>query len=262
MKVIDVINYLETRFPKSLALDFDLPRIGLEIGSSDVEVRNILLTLDLTMDVVNDAIKKGCNLIISHHPFIFDPLYKIEFDSNLGKILRKMFENNISLYAMHTNLDTGIGGVNDTLAKMIGIKDVNVINGEVEKGNLLRYGKVKKQKVSDLANHLKKVFNLNGVRIIGALDKEVELVGVIGGSGAHPSEISDAIRLNLDLYITGEVHLNNAIDAYNNNLTIIEVNHGVEKFVMYPLCNDLIKEFDLNGRVYVTDIETDPLISY
>ena len=107
MKVIDVINYLETRFPKSLALDFDLPRIGLEIGSSDVEVRNILLTLDLTMDVVDDAIKKGCNLIISHHPFIFDPLYKIEFDSNLGKILRKMFENNISLYAMHTNLDTG-----------------------------------------------------------------------------------------------------------------------------------------------------------
>ena len=213
------------------------------------------------MEVLDEAIEKGCNLIISHHPFIFDPLYKIEFDSDKGKIIKKMFLKDISLYAMHTNLDTAENGVNDTLANLMGLKEIEVINGEISKGNLLRYGKIKEQTVLEFANHVKKVFGLSGVRVCGDVGKRIKTVGVIGGSGAHPSEINDAIRLNLDAYVTGEVHLNNAIDAYNSGLVIIEVNHGVEKFVMYPLKEELEKELKLDNRVFVTEINTDPLIS-
>ena len=261
MKIKEVINYLEKRFPKDLAMDFDLPRIGLEIGSSEIEVNKILLTLDLTSEVLDEAIEVGANLIISHHPFIFDPLYRIEFDSDKGMILREMFNHNISLYAMHTNLDTGIGGVNDTLASLLGLKNVKIINQEVSKGNLLRYGEVEPQTVLEFAKHVKKVFNLSGVRVCGNQQKLIKTVGVIGGSGAHPSEINDAINLDLDVYVTGEVHLNNAIDAYNNDLTIIEVNHGVEKFVMFPLKEDLEKDLKLQNKVFVTKVNTDPLIS-
>ncbi len=262
MRISDVINYLEKRFPLDLALDFDAPRIGLELGNKQIEVKNILLTLDLTIDVLYEALDKNANLIISHHPFIFDPLFKIDYASPNGKIIKLMMENNISLYVMHTNLDTGVGGVNDTLARMIGLNNVNVINGEVAKGNLLRYGKVTKQTALDLATHIKKVFNLSGVRLIGSPNKLIESVGVIGGSGAHPSEINDAINLHLDLYVTGEVHLNNAIDAFNNNLSIIEVNHGVEKFVMYPLKDDLENDLELKGKVFVSSVNTDPLVTY
>ena len=262
MKIKEVTNYLEERFPLELAMDFDKERIGLIIGSFDIEVKNILLTLDLTMEVLEEAIKKNCNLIISHHPYLFDPLYRIHFDSIKGKVIKKMFENNISLYAMHTNLDTGVGGVNDTLAKLLNIKNVKIINGEVKQGNLLRYGEIKETTVKDYADHIKKVFNLSGIRITGLLNKKIKSVGVIGGSGAHPSEINDAIKLNLDSYVTGEVHLNNAIDAFDNNLVIFEVNHGVEKFVMYPLKEDLEKALKLENKVFVSEITTDPLISY
>lgn len=262
MKIKDVTNYLEQRFPIDLAYDFDKDRIGLVIGSFDIELKNVLLTLDLTMEVVNEAINKNCNLIISHHPYLFDPLYRIHFDTIKGKVIRKMFEHNISLYAMHTNLDCGEGGVNDTLAKLLSIKDIKVINNEIKQGNLLRYGEIAPTTVKDYSEYIKKTFNLKGIRVVGEENKIIKTVGVIGGSGAHPSEINDAIRLGLDAYVTGEVHLNNAIDAFDHNLVIFEVNHGVEKFVMYPLKEDLEKDLSLENKVFVSNINTDPLISY
>lgn len=260
MFVKDVINYLEGRFPKTLAEDFDQPRIGLVIGSNNIKVKNILLTLDLTYDVVNEAIKKGCNLIISHHPYIFDPLFKIDFDSEKGKVIRKMFENNISLYAMHTNLDVGLGGVNDVLAKKILLTDYHVINGEIGKGNFLRYGDIEKQTVKEYALKIKESLNLTGVRIIGSLDKEISRVGIVGGSGAHSSDIYNAISVGCDCYVTGEVKLNIAQDANVNNLSIIEVNHGIEKEVFYSLKRELDEKLGLNGEIFVSEVETDPII--
>ncbi len=261
MLVKDVVNYLETRFPKSLALDFDIPRIGLIIGSYNIEVNNILLTLDLTEQVVDEAIEKNVNLIISHHPYLFDSLYKIDFDSPKGKTIRKMFAHNISLYSMHTNLDTGLGGVNDVLASKLFIKDPKVINGEISKGNLLRYGNVEKQTVREYALKVKESLKLSGVRVSGDLDKIIDTVGVIGGSGAHPSDLQDAINNGCNCYVTGEVKLNNAIDAFDNGLTIIEVNHGVEKEVFYSLCDELRKNLDFGGEISVTIVQTDPFQS-
>lgn len=257
MLIKDVVNYLEQRFPKSLALDFDEKRIGLVIGSYDIEVKNILLTLDLTMEVLEEAIEKNANLIISHHPYLFDPLYKIEFDSPKGKVLRKMFEHNISLYSMHTNLDTGSGGVNDCLAKKLFINDVKVINNEIAKGNLLRYGKIEKQTVKEYALKIKENLNLSGLRVSGDLNKVIENVGVIGGSGAHDDDIDNAIKVGCDCYVTGEVKLNNALYAHDNNLVIIEVKHGVEKEVLYPLMEELRQNLEFEGEISVTIVQTD-----
>lgn len=261
MLVKDVINYLETRFPKSLALDFDIPRIGLVIGSYNIEVKNILLTLDLTEEVVDEAIEKNANLIISHHPYLFDPLYKIDFDSAKGKTIRKMFANNISLYSMHTNLDTGLGGVNDVLAEKLFITNPKVINEEIAKGNLLRYGKIEKQTVREYALKIKESLKLTGLRVSGDLDKIIDTVGVIGGSGAHTSDLINAINNGCNCYVTGEVKLNNAIDALDNDLVIIEVNHGVEKEVFYSLKKELEEKLGFDGKIYVTIVQTDPFKS-
>lgn len=257
MLVKDVVDYLETRFPKSLALDFDEKRIGLVIGSYNIEVKNILLTLDLNLEVVEEAIKKNANLIISHHPYLFEPLYKIDFDSPKGKVIRKMFEHNISLYSMHTNLDTGSGGVNDCLAKKLFLSEVKVINDEVAKGNLLRYGKIEVQTVREYALKIKKSLNLSGLRVYGDLDKVIEKVGVIGGSGAHDEDIDNAIKVGCDCYVTGEVKLNNAQYAKDLGLVIIEVKHGVEKEVLYPLKEELSQNLKFNGKISVTIVQTD-----
>ena len=170
-----------------------------------------------------------------------------------------MFEYNISLYAMHTNLDVGLGGVNDVLAKKIFLNEYQIINGEVGKGNFLRYGNVKKQTVKEYALMIKESLNLTGVRVIGNLDKEISRVGIVGGSGAHPSDIVNAFSVGCDCYVTGEVKLNIAQDAIVNNLSIIEVNHGVEKEVFYSLKRELDEKLALKGDIFVSEIETDPM---
>src|SRR5690554_7663798 len=96
VKIEKISSYLDKRFPVENASDFDYGKIGLTIGDENLELKNILLTLDLNYEVVCDAIKEDVNLIISHHPFLFSPITKIYFNSEIGKVLRLMFKHNIS----------------------------------------------------------------------------------------------------------------------------------------------------------------------
>lgn len=264
MLVRDVCNYLEMKYPKSDAEDFDQPRIGLTIGSENIEVKNILLALDLNIDVVNEAIEKGCNLIITHHPYIFDPLYKVLFESEKGQVIRKMFDHNISTFSMHTNLDVGDGGVNDILADMLGIQNYKVINNEKSKGNYLRYGEIEEVSLKELAEYVKENLQLSGVKVFGDLKKRIKSIGVVGGSGAHMSDIMNALNCNLDCFITGEIKLNVAQFADFHNLSLIEVNHGVEKFVFDSLKNvmeiELAYKYEFNNEIIVSNIETDKFV--
>ena len=261
MFVRDVCNYLEEKYPKINAEDFDQPRIGLTIGSENIEVKNILFSLDLNEEVVDEAIKKDCNLIITHHPYIFDPLYKVIFESEKGRVIRKMFENNISTFSMHTNLDVGEEGVNDTLIKVLGVYDYKVINDEKVKGNYLRYGNIEEVSLKDLALNVKEKFKLSGVKVYGDFDKKIKSIGVVGGSGAHMFDIINALKCNIDCFITGEIKLNIAQFADYNGLSLIEVNHGVEKFVFEPLKNtmenDLKKKCGFENSMFVSLVETD-----
>ena len=165
MKVRDIKNYLDERFPLSNAESFDQNAIGLAIGDENIDVSGIILTLDLTKEVIMEAINNNCNMIISHHPFLFNPIQKVLFKSEKGEVIKLMCEHNLSLYSMHTNLDVGSGGVNDTLAKILNLTDVKIVNDEASFGNYLRYGKIKPMTLKDLANYVKKVFNLSGVRV-------------------------------------------------------------------------------------------------
>ena len=257
MLIKDVINYLESRFPISNAEDFDQPKLGLVIGSENITLSNIMLTLDMNLEVLEEAITKGCNLIISHHPYLFTPLSKVLFESPKAQVLRKMFEHQISLYCMHTNLDVGLGGVNDVLANKLKFKNIKTINNEANKGNYLRYGTVDQMTVSEYAKIVKKELGLNGVRV-SLPNKKIKTVGVVGGSGAHPYDIQNAISVGCDCYVTGEVKLNIAQEAKELGLAIIEVNHGTEKFVFEQLQIDLKNDLELN-EVFITSVNTDPM---
>lgn len=264
MKVSNVIEYLDSRFPQDDALDFDRPRIGFNMGSKENEITNIMLSLDLTMEVLDEALKKGCNMIITHHPFIWDPLYKLIYDDNKVKIIIKMIKNNISLYSMHTNLDCAAGGVNDTLCELLGIENIKSLY-DTNKGNILRYGEIKETSLKELSLNVKKAFGLTGVRVLGDLNKKVSKIGIIGGSGGSTSDINEALSCNLDCYITGEIKLSNSQYAYDHGLSLIEVNHGIEKLVFYSLIEELRKEFtllyDFTNKIYVTTVETDKFIT-
>lgn len=258
MLVKDIINYLEERFPSELASDMDNERVGLIIGNPHLEVSNILLALDLTYEVVLEAVNRKANLLIVHHPFFFKPLRTIAFDSSSGKILELMFKHQISLYALHTALDVGRGGINDTLARLLELKEVRV---QPEKDRFLRYGRIEPLFLRDLAHKVKNVFLLSGVRVVGNPERLIRTVGVVGGGGGHEEDINQVLAYGLDCYITGEISHHAALKAVAHGLALIEVSHGVERFVFQSLRAELAEEFGIAERVFCSEVNADPFIS-
>ena len=125
----DIIKYMEDWAPVGISWKND--NVGLQVGSTNKKIKNILLSLELTADVVNEAIRKKCNLIITHHPLIFKPLSKLDFTRDpTAQLIQKLIQNEITLYSAHTNLDFTKHGVSFQLAKKIGLKKVNFLKHE------------------------------------------------------------------------------------------------------------------------------------
>lgn len=131
IKVSDVIKAAEKLAPTYLACDWD--NIGLQIGNKSEPVNNILISLDVNEKIINEALNEKCQLIISHHPFIFKPLNKINGDNDKGKQIYKAIINNLNVYSMHTNLDIAKNGLNDYLAKILGINNIKFLKLTTER---------------------------------------------------------------------------------------------------------------------------------
>lgn len=257
MKIKEIVNYLDTKYPLEVASDFDQGKIGLVIGNPNIEVKNILLTLDLTIEVLHEALKLGANLIISHHPLIFEPITKVLYNDKIGEIIHLMCKNDLALYAMHTNLDVNENGVNWALANILGLQD---ISGEASKESFLRCGYLETI-LHELLTLVKNKFNLQAVRFSGTLDQKINKIGVVGGSGAHKEIIDETLAKGCDVLITGEVKLHMAQYAKYHKLALIEVNHGVEKLVFTNIKTDLEANLNLKTKVYISEINTDPLMA-
>lgn len=119
----DIFNLMEKWAPKHLAYDWD--NIGLQIGSANDETKKIMVTLDVVESVVDEAIEQGVNLIIAHHPLLFKPLQSIDYSSFKGKVIKKLIQHDITVYAAHTNLDIAHGGVNDMLSDALELSNKN-----------------------------------------------------------------------------------------------------------------------------------------
>ena len=133
MKVKDVTNYLESIAPLQLQESYD--NSGWQVGDYDSEVKGVLVSLDVTLEVVQEAIDQNCNLIIAHHPIIFGELKNITSNVSTGKIIQKAIKNNINIYAIHTNLDNVYNGVNNKIASIIGLERKKIL---MPKQNLLK----------------------------------------------------------------------------------------------------------------------------
>lgn len=134
MKCKEIIEKLEDWAPKETGWQKD--NTGLQVGSKAREVKNILLCLDLTQKVAEECIKKGCNLIITHHPFLFTPIKSLDTDRDTrSQITETLIKNNITLYSMHTNLDFAKEGVSFQLAKKLGLRDIKFLHNSGENHN-------------------------------------------------------------------------------------------------------------------------------
>lgn len=126
MKCIEILKYIEQWAPKETAWEKD--NVGLQVGSFEREVKNILLCLDVTPAIVDEAVRKSCNLIVSHHPLLFHPVQKISTDTDYrSRIIEKLIRNDITLYSAHTNLDSAKDGVSFSLAKKLKLHNIEFL---------------------------------------------------------------------------------------------------------------------------------------
>lgn len=124
-KLSEILNALERFAPLALQENYD--NAGLYCGEPALEINKVLISLDITEQVIDEAIETGCQLVVAHHPVLFKPLRRLTGSSHVEKVLLKAIKHNIALYAAHTNLDNVIGGVNFTLAEKLGLRDVKVL---------------------------------------------------------------------------------------------------------------------------------------
>lgn len=229
----DIINYFETFAPLSTQMDFD--NSGLLIGDKSTTVTKVLLALDITADVVLEADKLGCELIISHHPVIFNPLKHMNSTDPAYLLASK----GISALCMHTNLDLSAEfGVNTALANAIGVKDVK----PAPVGECLFFGNLAEEtNIEQFAENVKSSLNCNGLRYT-AVKNTVKTVAVSSGAGG--CNVACAHSIGADVLVTGEIKHHELNIANSLNINIIDAGHfKSEDIVILPLISRLSSQF-------------------
>lgn len=246
MEIRDLIEKFEDKYPLYLQESWD--NSGLQLGKVDDELKGIVLSLDLEYETIDLAIKNKANLIINHHPLLFNSLKSLDLNTELGKKIALLIKNDISLYACHTNLDAAEGGVNDNLSQVLGLKDVEILEDR-DQINMARLGYIDEIKASDFAHHVKEKLKAKGLILYGAPDKKIKKVAVCGGAGAD--FIADAINAGCDLMITGDVKYHEAIDAIAEGIVILDPGHfASENHIIYKIKDDLKSMTDVGIYTY------------
>ncbi len=253
MNGVEIIKIFEELYPKDLAYNWD--NVGLQIGTINKEISNILLTLDLTLEVVDEAINNKNELIIVHHPLIFSALKSINTDTYKGKIIEKLIKSDIALYVAHTNFDISNYGMNTVLANMLNLQNQEVLELTTEDEGLGKFGTVDSIAMKDYISIVKKTFKVDNARFIGDMNQTVSKVAITGGSGS--SLINIASNKNVDILITGDISYHHAHDAKAINLNVLDIGHNIEKFFVKELKNLLLGK-GVTASIMISQIDTNP----
>ncbi|MDD4315578.1 MAG: Nif3-like dinuclear metal center hexameric protein [Clostridia bacterium] len=248
-KIKDVITEMETFAPLELQADFD--NSGLILGDPDKTLTGVLITLDTNISVVNEAIEKGCNLIIEHHPSIFEPLRSIDYRLPLHRALALAIKNDIVIYAAHTNADFVKGGLNDYVAEKLGLKNVEYLYGRVDSarvGNL-----AKAMTMGEYARFVGETLKDDNIVTIGDENMLVRRAAVINGSGGGSKQLLiDLQNNNADIFLTADIKYSFARFAKDLNYGIICFGHYDSELGFVDLVEKLLKSKGLDIKIVKT----------
>ena len=231
MKIHEFIAQMERIAPTALALEFDNP--GLLIEPDHEEISRVLIALDCTTAVAEEAIAWGADLVLTHHPLFFHPVKRMVYSDPATKAACLLLRHGIGLFAAHTNLDAAHGGVNETLCARLGIREAIPFDEGVGRIGVLK----EKETLSAFAERVKITLNTS-VRISGEADKTISRVAVMGGSAG--SSVAVAAAQGADLLLTGELKHADALDAQTLGLSLIVAGHyESEAVVLEPLMKRL-----------------------
>lgn len=270
--VADIIKVMETLAPLRLAEEWD--NVGLQVGQLDWPVRSIWVALDPLYDVVDGACRNGVDLLITHHPLIFNPLRCVNFDTPVGSVIQAAAGHKLAIFAAHTNFDSAADGINDVLAFRVGLADLKVLKrgdhpcedaatDDIQKQGLGRVGALEEtMELLPLALSIKKKLGLKYIKIAGKPDLTVRRVAVCSGSGS--SLMKDFYSSGAQVFISGDLRYHDAREVEALNLGLIDMGHFASEYLAIEvLAKRLDKILAADGKdikVEACRLENDPFL--
>ncbi|KAA3633264.1 MAG: Nif3-like dinuclear metal center hexameric protein [Bacteroidetes bacterium] len=262
MQIRELTNYLENIAPLQYQEGYD--NSGLICGSWDMEIHGVLITLDSTEAIVEEAIQKGCNLIVAHHPIVFKGLKRFNGSNYVERTVIKALKNDIAIYAIHTNLDNVfIKGVNEKIAERLGLQATEILApkaGVVDPDQPIGAGIIGKLKepMEEMAflTFLKNTMQTGCVRYTALRGKPISTVAVCGGSGSFL--LRSALKAKADVFITGDFKYHEFFDA-EGKLIIADIGHFESEQFTIELLYEIISGKFSNFALHCTEVMTNPI---
>jgi dinuclear metal center YbgI/SA1388 family protein len=257
MKIKEIIQALERFAPLPLQDGFD--NAGLQAGLTEAEATGALLCLDVTEAVVDEAVAKGFNLIISHHPLLFKGLKSVTGSTYVERCLMKAIKNDIVIYSAHTNLDNAPGGVNYKIAEKIGLQDVRILepkDGLTTAGSGVVGSLKEPETETDFLKRIKKTFEVGCVKHNRLRGRLIQRVALCGGAGAFL--LPKAVAEGADVFITGEVRYHDYFD-FEDRILIAEIGHYESEQFTKEIFYSIIRELCPTLDAEMTRVNTNPI---
>ena len=254
-----MLSALERFAPLPLQESWD--NAGLQVGLTETEVSGALLCLDVNERFVDEAVQKGCNLIVSHHPLLFRGLKTISDLTDVQRTVRKAIINGICVISMHTNMDNAYGGVNYRIAQKLGLQDVEFfakksIEG-IEAGSGVIGQLSEPQAADDFIIRVKKIFGVECAMCNELLRRPVRKVAICGGAGDFL--LDEALKAGADAFITGEMHYHQYF-GYEQQIQMCVIGHFQSEQFTAEVFEEIIQKDCPGVKTFIAETCTNPIL--
>ena len=254
-----MLSALERFAPLPLQESWD--NAGLQVGLTETEVSGALLCLDVNERIVDEAIRKGCNLIVSHHPLLFRGLKTISDLTDVQRTVMKAIENRLCVISMHTNMDNAKGGVNFRIARKLELEDVQFFASKQVDGIEAGSGVVGKlaepMAADDFILKVKRIFGVECAMCNELLRRPVSKVAICGGAGDFL--LDEALKTGADAFITGEMHYHQYF-GYEQLIQICVIGHYQSEQFTSEVFQEIIQEACPDVKTCIVETCTNPIL--
>ena len=261
MLLKSIIDSIESVAPRSAQEQWD--NSGMQVGDTGREIHSVLLTTDITEDVVNEAVMCGCDLIVSHHPLLFHGLKQVCGQTPQARVVELAIKHDIAIYSAHTSLDSVFGGINTRLADKLGIENYRILVQQSEGRSDCDSGMTapavglgvigrlpKPMNYLDFIEYIRDILDCTYVRYTRPKKEIVETVALCGGSGAE--FIGDAIAQDADVYLTADCKYHEFQDA-DGQIGLIDIDHWISECHAREIFRDIIRPLGVKCIISQTD---------
>jgi len=258
VKIKQVLSALEQFAPLPLQESWD--NAGLQLGLTEAEVSGALLCLDVNEQIVDEAIRKGCNLIVSHHPLLFRGLKQITDGDYVQRCVIKAVKHDIVIVSMHTNMDNARDGVNWKIAEKLGLENVRFFApkqvGDIEAGSGVVGDLSEPMEAADFVRLVKERFQVACAQCNELLTRPIRRVAICGGAGDFL--LDDAVTQGADAFITGEMHYH-VFFGREQQIQICVIGHYQSEQYTSEIFRDIIRRECPGVRTEIAETSTNPI---